>query len=278
MAEPGETDRGALSALATFVSDELEADYRAGERAHDVRTARAVALLTVVVSIPLGIVDLASQRPSALFVLLMAARAAVAAGALLVYLRIPSLTSPRARDRIILLWSVIFAGAGAAIVLTRPPGFGRPLAMGVVLIAAFALVIPASYRYQLAAVAALVVSFIAARVAQGPTGTFALLSTAGALVVGVALTLYASLGKQQARRELFLAMHEQRTLREALELALAEIRTLRGIVPICSFCHKIRDEFGEWHRMEAYVSERTHAEFSHGFCPTCEETHYPENA
>jgi hypothetical protein len=267
-----------MSALGTFVSDELEAHYRAGERAHDVRVARAVAVLAVVINIPLGIVDYVFQHESALLYLLMAARIVNASLALLVFARISSLTSARARDRVFLLWAGVIAVASVALVLSRPPGFGGPLAMGMVVIAAFALVLPASFRYQVAAVSVLVVAFVSARVAQGSSGTAALISTSSVLTIGVVLSLFASLLNHRTRRALFLAQHEQRTLRGALELALAEIRTLRGVVPICAFCHKIRDESGAWHRVEAYVSERTHAEFSHGFCPTCEETHYPENA
>jgi uncharacterized membrane protein YccC len=233
----------------------------------------------MVIDVPLGVVDFIAQRESALVYVVMAARAVTGACAALVFMRIASLTTPRARDRLMLLWAGIVALASVTIVLSRPPGFGAPLAMGMVIIAAFALVLPGSLRYQLAATAFLVVAFVAARVVRGPVGgTPALFSTLGVLTVGVALSVFASRRKQRTRRELFLAMHEQRTLRTALEVALAEIRTLRGIVPFCSFCHKVRDEAGTWHRVEAYVSERTHAEFSHGFCPTCEATHYPEAA
>jgi hypothetical protein len=54
------------------------------------------------------------------------------------------------------------------------------------------------------------------------------------------------------------------------------IETLRGIVPICSFCKQIRDDKGYWNKVEAYVSKHTEAEFSHGICPECIKKHYPE--
>lgn len=53
-----------------------------------------------------------------------------------------------------------------------------------------------------------------------------------------------------------------------------EIKVLRGILPVCSFCKKIRTDSGEWEQMEAYISARSEAEFSHGFCPDCAEKHY----
>jgi integral membrane sensor domain MASE1 len=56
-----------------------------------------------------------------------------------------------------------------------------------------------------------------------------------------------------------------------LEHALAEVRTLRGLIPICAWCHKIRNDTGFWQQMEVYVSARTHAEFTHSICPECLE-------
>lgn len=62
--------------------------------------------------------------------------------------------------------------------------------------------------------------------------------------------------------------------RDKLEEALEEIKTLQGIVPICSFCKKIRDDEGYWSQVENYVTEHTHAEFSHSICPDCAKKHY----
>ncbi len=61
-----------------------------------------------------------------------------------------------------------------------------------------------------------------------------------------------------------------------LQEALDHIRTLRGIVPICAVCKKIRDDKGYWSQVEDYVSKHTEAEFSHGICPTCAHSFYPE--
>ena len=58
-----------------------------------------------------------------------------------------------------------------------------------------------------------------------------------------------------------------------LEEALSQIKTLRGLVPICSYCKKIRDDKDYWQQLETYISQRTDAEFSHGVCPECFEKH-----
>lgn len=57
-----------------------------------------------------------------------------------------------------------------------------------------------------------------------------------------------------------------------LRAALAEVRTLRDILPICSYCKKIRDDEDYWHTVESYVSRHTGTQFSHGICPHCMET------
>lgn len=55
-----------------------------------------------------------------------------------------------------------------------------------------------------------------------------------------------------------------------------ELRVLKGLLPICSFCKKIRDERGGWRQLETYIADRSAARFSHTFCPECGRRHYPE--
>lgn len=56
----------------------------------------------------------------------------------------------------------------------------------------------------------------------------------------------------------------------------AQVRTLSGLLPICSGCKKIRDDRGYWNQIESYISQHTEAEFSHGLCPDCWARLYPE--
>ncbi len=52
------------------------------------------------------------------------------------------------------------------------------------------------------------------------------------------------------------------------------VNVLEGILPVCSFCKKIRDQQGQWHSMEQYITAHSEAQFTHGFCPECGERHY----
>ena len=64
--------------------------------------------------------------------------------------------------------------------------------------------------------------------------------------------------------------------RDSLQKALLEINTLKGLLPVCATCKKIRDDKGDWKQMEEYISRRSEAEFSHSICPECAEEYYPD--
>ena len=59
---------------------------------------------------------------------------------------------------------------------------------------------------------------------------------------------------------------------QQLEVALNHVKQLQGILPICSYCKKIRNDRNYWQNVESYVSDHSQAEFSHGICPSCYET------
>ncbi len=58
---------------------------------------------------------------------------------------------------------------------------------------------------------------------------------------------------------------------QELEEALHRVNQLEGLLPVCSYCKRIRDDHGNWQRMEAYISAHSTAQFSHGICPDCYE-------
>lgn len=59
-----------------------------------------------------------------------------------------------------------------------------------------------------------------------------------------------------------------------LERALSENRTLKGLLPICSYCKNVRDEDNYWQQVDSYLASRTQAELSHGICPDCFSRHF----
>lgn len=61
-----------------------------------------------------------------------------------------------------------------------------------------------------------------------------------------------------------------------LEAALAEVRTLRGLIPICSHCHRIHTDDDTWQKLESYLESHSEAVLSHGLCEECLEKYYPD--
>jgi hypothetical protein len=69
---------------------------------------------------------------------------------------------------------------------------------------------------------------------------------------------------------------ELRRLNAELQAALAKVKVLSGLLPICASCKKIRDDQGYWHQVEVYIRDHSEVEFSHGICPSCAQKLYPE--
>ena len=87
-----------------------------------------------------------------------------------------------------------------------------------------------------------------------------------------ALSLKKAMDQRKEReRELETRNHE-------LEKAFQEIRTLRGFLPICAHCKKIRNVEGLWQQMESYLQQHSDVKFSHGICETCLQEKYPDYA
>jgi len=82
----------------------------------------------------------------------------------------------------------------------------------------------------------------------------------------------------RVRTHLDLKMIQERQAKTitSLEEALAKVKLLSGLVPICAHCKKIRDDKGYWNQIEVYISEHSEADFSHGICPDCVHELYPD--
>lgn len=89
------------------------------------------------------------------------------------------------------------------------------------------------------------------------------------LLTTSSLIAFLILRQQEARKRLAAVVLE-------LQKAVEEVRTLRGMIPICASCKKIRDDAGYWIALERYIQERTYAQFTHGMCKECILEHYPD--
>ena len=72
------------------------------------------------------------------------------------------------------------------------------------------------------------------------------------------------------------AEEEKDRLLSELRDALDQVRRLGGLLPICSYCKKVRDDKGYYHQIESYIRDHSEADFSHGICPDCADEHFPD--
>jgi hypothetical protein len=77
-------------------------------------------------------------------------------------------------------------------------------------------------------------------------------------------------------RGIFVQMQERKKLIIELQDSIAAVKILRGLLPICASCKKVRDDKGYWSQIEQYITEHSEAVFSHGLCPDCAEKIYPD--
>ena len=92
--------------------------------------------------------------------------------------------------------------------------------------------------------------------------------TAMRLISFLALALTLSKVRSELLRE--------KKLNDELAEAMSQIKQLSGILPMCSFCRKIRDDKNQWVPLESYISKHSDAQVSHGLCPECYNRHYGE--
>ncbi len=95
--------------------------------------------------------------------------------------------------------------------------------------------------------------------------------TCAGVILSIAIAMVATYIVRKAEEKL-------NAEKDKLQTALSEIRTLRGIIPICSHCKQIRDDEGLWKQIEEYIRSHSEAEFSHSICPRCLKKHYPEHS
>jgi len=86
------------------------------------------------------------------------------------------------------------------------------------------------------------------------------------------LRIAVEVGLYRARLE-----NQREVLIKDLQEAMSKIKTLSGLIPICAWCKKIRDDQGYWQTVEQYVKEHSQAEFTHGMCPECQKKYMPED-
>jgi hypothetical protein len=242
---------------------------------------RRLALFSMAIGIVLTVIFAFSDRQllgatPVLWYLLSGRAVFVVGSALLIgpLLR-PGLT-PATMDRLLALWAISGILLSLAIGLTRPgihflgQGFVSLFVLWIFYFAA-PLRLPVQVSATLLMVAGQLYMLLAFHRDLDPV-------LRRSVIVGYTVTvlvaIVASRNLHHLRRQQFANLQQEKALRTSLETALAEVRTLQGILPICSYCKSVRDDLGSWQKVEDYVRSHSNAEFSHGICPDCIRIHF----
>lgn len=255
---------GRIGLLAAFTSAGTEAAFRRHHLAED-RALAGFIVLAGVFRVLLAVVA-GPHTPESV----LAARLLFVPLSVCVFVALRRATTPAAADRLFLGWGWLFAALAVYGLATLPPGETAPLVMcfSFVLVAYCITALPLS-RVAPLTLAYSVAVLCVARHAAGTTLQTVALAHAAAGFFG-AVT---SWRLHHRRRQAYLGTVREARLRAGLEAAAAEIRTLRGMLCICAWCKRVRDEEAAWQPVEGYVETRTTARFTHGICPDCLESH-----
>jgi hypothetical protein len=173
---------------------------------------------------------------------------------------------PAVADRLFLGWGLLLIATTVQSLSARPPSNNGLLLMsfGMIVVTYCLTPLPLSRQATLMLTYSAAALYVCRQRDGGTLSTVA--ATHGMSHLFGAVT---SWRLNHRRRQVFLGVLREAQLRASLETSMAQIRTLRGLLCICAWCKRVRDEAEAWESVEKYVQTRTHASFSHGICPDC---------
>lgn len=269
-------DHSPISLLAQFTSTPLEQKYRE----HYLKSEKLqLAIAICVILIPNFIFSYSDYLlfgNTSRFYYLIAIRAVHITLSTIILLVLNRIKKYQTFDIVAFSWWISLITLIFLVNFTRPAGYTQNSIIDMLIL--FAIYILVRNRLVLQIFPALmfslvnIVFIITSKTSLKPLALIVVLVSyvlANVLGIFVARRLHVS-GRIQ-----FAALLNEKQLRKKLEHAISEIKTLQGIIPICSKCKKIRDDGGYWQQLEVYISDHSDADFSHSLCPHCVEELYP---
>jgi len=257
---------------------ELEERFRMKTLARDKKQVVVTIVLSLLFIVGFSALDLRLLQSDHVLQISIVSRCVVVIMSLWALWMIHHLTSVRLFDRVVFVVMVVVLCHVLIVNLLRPTDYVPVIVWDAIAICALYILVPVPLHLQMLAALLLTaggaVLWLIYRLPLAKTyetvavlAAYTFANIAGALSSGQL---------NRSRRGQFVLLMQEMDLRTELETALAEVKVLRGIIPICSFCKKIRNDDGYYEAVEAYISRHSEADFSHTFCPDCFAEHYPE--
>jgi hypothetical protein len=263
---PPVRDEHRIGWLGVFASPAVECAFRAQRVRDDLWLMRFLVAAGMLRVALLMLADYGHFDVGSAFWLLISGRFLFLLVSACVLVRLRRVVSAAMADRLFLGWSFFIIAMTAGALAARPASNPSLLFMSFGMVLVTYCVTPLTLARQ--AILALTYSaaaLYAARAADAATVTIVAAAHAMCHVFGAVTSWWAN----HRRRETYLAALREAELRASLEAAMAEVKTLRGLLHICAWCKRVRDEAEDWETVERYVQAHTHALFTHGICPDC---------
>lgn len=259
-----------VSRWGVFVSPDLESAYRLRQAATDQRLGRAIVVVAAVAAVVLSGRDfqLHPHGSPELVTLIVARWTLFALSAVALFL-LRGNNSPARFSAVMATWNVFTAVLPLVVGLLWPPGHIELRVTVSLAVLMSYCIMPLSLRLQCAAALLQTAAHLSVISWLNPLeDRQAVLTETGWMVILNVLGVLLSHRLHSRHRRLYAALQRQSELSANLGRALAEVRTLRGMIRVCAWCRKV-DTGADWQQLEAYVRAHSHAEFTHGICPIC---------
>lgn len=258
-----------ISFWGSFESPDLEGLFREQQQRRDIKQISVVLVLATLFTLAFSPTDRHLLGPGPVSRLLLGGRLVLAALATILLLFCRRALEPSARDRVLFLFGLCCAAFMIGLGATRPSMYF----LGYMLTEIYALSLlyfvsplPLPMKAALGALFTGNDAFLLIT-RHSDLDPVLLSAAAAAYLTTNTMGILVSWNVGHLQREQFAMLRR-------LEESLGAVKTLRGILSICSHCKKIRSDMDVWEVVEEYVRDRTHAEFSHGICPGCMVTIY----
>jgi hypothetical protein len=252
-----------------FQSLELESSFRNQQRSQEGWQASFALVLGLLFAVAFVPTDRRILGDSVLFWCLFWGRMVQVVASLGLIWAVRKGMTPSAMDRWMLIWAIYGNVLTLVIGWTRPANFFMGYTFStlfLLLLLYFVAPLPASYQTATALFAIAGNGYLLFRY-HGNLDPAILRSIVVSYLATCLIGSTVSRNLHHLKRQQFASLQQ-------LEAALAEVKTLQGILPICSHCKNVRNDAGSWQEVEVYVRENTGAQFSYGICPTCAQAHF----
>jgi hypothetical protein len=251
------------------------------------------ALHEALVGTGMGLIGLRDLIPA--WISIMVGNALVSAGALLSVLAVRVFLEGCPRWKTFAAVWVAYVGYAAWFTYAVPSFAARTLGVSVVLLGATTLLCAdllsakaARYRSSARFTGTVMGLYAATMALRGVTTTMSGSGSGMWVIAPAAVATYlvtlavgvlgafglVMMNHERLEHELTRARDELQATLDSLRATTEEVKILEGLLPICSWCKKIRDQEGGWTKMEVYIRDHSQAEFSHGICPDCMREHF----